>query len=82
MNPEEYGSNGIRIIIDEKKGSTMNDSEKIEAIKKTVSHNIDYKHLVRQFMGFIQDIVDDKMTMKEVDDYIKVLIREYNLLRD
>ena len=82
MNPEEYGSNGIRIIIDEKKGSTMNDSEKIEAIKKTLSHNIDFKHLVRQFMGFIQDIVDDKMTMKEVDDYIKVLIREDNLLRD
>jgi len=76
------GSNGIRIIIDEKKGSTMNDSEKIEAIKKTVSHNIDYKHLVRQYLGFIQDIVDDKMTMKEVDDYIKVLIREDNLLRD
>ena len=76
------GSNGIRIIIDEKKGSTMNDSEKIEAIKKTLSHNIDFKHLVRQFMGFIQDIVDDKMTMTEVDDYIKVLIHEHNLLRD
>ena len=60
----------------------MNDKEKIEAIKKTVSHNIDYKHLVRQYLGFIQDIVDDKMTMKEVDDYIKVLIREDNLLRD
>ena len=82
MNPEEYGSNGIRIIIDEKKGSTMNDSEKIEAIKKTLSHNIDFKHLVRQFMGFIQDIVDDKMTMKEVDDYIKVLIHEHDILRD
>ena len=60
----------------------MNDSEKVEAIKKTLSHNLDYKKLIRQYVGFIQDIVDDKMTMKEVDDYIKVLIREYNLLRD
>ena len=73
---------GSALLLTKKKGSTMNDSEKIEAIKKTVSHNIDYKHLVRQYLGFIQDIVDDKMTMKEVDDYIKVLIREDNLLRD
>ena len=56
----------------------MNDSEKVEAIKKTLSHNLDYKKLIRQYVGFIQDIVDDKMTMTEVDDYIKVLIRDHN----
>ena len=43
------GSNGNHIIIDKKKGSIMNDSEKIEAIKKTLSHNIDYKKLMRQY---------------------------------
>ena len=72
------GSDGNHIIIDKKKGSIMNDSEKVEAIKKTLSHNIDYKKLMRQYVGFIQDIVDDKMTMTEVDDYIKVLIRDHN----
>ena len=56
----------------------MNDSEKVEAIKKTLSHNLDYKKLIRQYVGFIHDIMDDKMTMSEVDDYIKVLIRDHN----
>jgi division protein CdvB (Snf7/Vps24/ESCRT-III family) len=69
---------GTTLLLIKKKDSIMNDSEKIEAIKKTLSHNIDYKKLMRQYLGFIQDIVDDKMTMTEVDDYIKVLIREHN----
>ena len=56
----------------------MNDSEKVEAIKKTLSHNIDYKGFLGQYLGFIQDILDDKVTMTEVDDYIKVLIRDHN----
>ena len=54
----------------------MNDSEKVEAIKKTLSHNLDYKKLIRQYVGFIQDIVDDKMTMKEEDDYINNFLDE------
>jgi hypothetical protein len=56
----------------------MNDKEKVEAIKKLLSRNLDPKLILRQYVSFIQDIVDDKMTMTEVDDYIKILIRDYN----
>ena len=51
---------------------------KIEAIKKLLSRNIEVKGNIRQYVGFIQDIVDDKMTMTEVENYIKVLIRDHN----
>ena len=48
----------------------MNDKEKVEAIKKLLSRNIElFKN--QRILGFFHDIVDDKMTMTEVDDYIK-----------
>ena len=56
----------------------MNAEEKVEAIKKLLSRNIEVKGNIRQYVGFIQDIVDDKMTMTEVENYIKVLIRDHN----
>ena len=55
----------------------MNDSEKVEAIKKLLSRNIElFKN--QRILGFFHDIIDGKMTMTEVDDYIKVLIRDHN----
>ena len=55
----------------------MNDKEKVEAIKKLLSRNIElFKN--QRILGFYHDIIDNKMTMTEVDDYIKVLIRDHN----
>ena len=56
----------------------MNDKEIVEAIKKLLASNIEVKGNIRQYVGFIQDIMDDEMTMTEVDNYIKVLIRDHN----
>ena len=49
----------------------MNDKEKVEAIKKTLSLNIQGLMTYSRYVGLIHDIMDDKMTMTEVDDYIK-----------
>jgi len=49
----------------------MNDKEKVEAIKKTLSLNIQGLMNYSRYVGLIHDIMDDKMTMTEVDDYIK-----------
>ena len=52
-------------------GFRMNDKEKVEAIKKLLSLNIQGLMAYSKYVGFIHDILDEKMTMKEVDDYIK-----------
>ena len=49
----------------------MNDKEKVEAIKKLLSLNIQGLMAYSKYVGFIHDILDDKMTMKQVDVYIK-----------
>ena len=49
----------------------MNDKEKVEAIKKTLSLNIQGLMTYSTYVGLIHDIMDDKMTMKQVDVYIK-----------
>ena len=49
----------------------MNDKEKVEAIKKLLSANIQGFVEYTRYVGLIHDIMDDKMTMKEVDEYIK-----------
>ena len=49
----------------------MNDKEKVEAIKKTLSLNIQGLMTYSRYVGLIHDIMDDKMTMKQVDVYIK-----------
>ena len=49
----------------------MNDKEKVEAIKKTLSLNIQGLMNYSRYVGLIHDIMDDKMTMKQVDVYIK-----------
>ena len=49
----------------------MNDKEKVEAIRKTLSLNIEGLMAYSRYVGLIHDIMDDKMTMTEVDDYIK-----------
>jgi len=49
----------------------MNDKEKVEAIRKTLSLNIEGLMAYSRYVGLIHDIMDDKMTMKQVDVYIK-----------
>ena len=49
----------------------MNDKEKVEAIKKLLSLNIQGLMAYSKYVGFIHDILDDKMTMKQVDVYIR-----------
>ena len=49
----------------------MNDKEKVEAIRKTLSLNIEGLKTYSRYVGLIHDIMDDKMTMTEVDDYVK-----------
>ena len=49
----------------------MNDKEKVEAIRKTLSLNIEGLMAYSKYVGLIHDIMDDKMTMKEVDVYIR-----------
>jgi len=49
----------------------MNDKEKVEAIRKTLSLNIEGVMTYSRYVGLIHDIMDDKMTMKQVDVYIR-----------
>ena len=49
----------------------MNDKEKVEAIRKTLSLNIEGLMAYSRYVGLIHDIMDDKMTMKQVDVYIR-----------
>jgi len=49
----------------------MNDKEKVEAIRKTLSLKIEGLMTYSRYVGLIHDITDNKMTMTEVDDYIK-----------
>ena len=49
----------------------MDDKEKVEAINKTLTLNIQGLMTYSSYVGLIHDIMDDKMTMTEVDDYIK-----------
>ena len=49
----------------------MNDKEKVEAIKKLLSLNISSYEEYSKYVGLIHDIMDDKMTMAEVDDYVR-----------
>ena len=49
----------------------MDDKEKVEAIRKTLSLNIESLMAYSRYVGLIHDIMDDKMTMTEVDVYIK-----------
>ena len=52
-------------------GFRMNDKEKVEAIKKLLSLNIQGLMAYSKYVGFIHDILEDKMTMKQVDVYIR-----------
>ena len=49
----------------------MDDKEKVEAIKKLLSINTPGFQEYARDVGIIHNILDEKMTMKEVDDYIK-----------
>ena len=49
----------------------MNDKEKVEAIRKLLSLSIEGVMTYSRYVGLIHDIMDDKMTMKQVDVYIK-----------
>ena len=49
----------------------MDDKEKVEAIRKTLSLNIEGLMAYSRYVGLIHDIMDDKMTMKQVDVYIR-----------
>ena len=52
-------------------GFRMNDKEKVEAIRKTLSLKIQGLMTYSRYVGLIHDIMDNKMTMTEVDDYVK-----------
>ena len=52
-------------------GFRMNDKEKVEAVRKTLSLNIQGLMTYSRYVGLIHDIMDSKMTMTEVDDYVK-----------
>ena len=47
------------------------DKEKVEAVKKLLSLNIQGFKEYASYVGMIHNILDDKMTMTEVDDYIR-----------
>ena len=49
----------------------MNDKEKLEAIKKLISINTQSFEEYASYVGMIHNILDEKMTMTEVDDYIR-----------
>ena len=49
----------------------MNDKEKVEAIKKLLSINTPGFQEYARYVGIIHNILDEKMTMTEVDEYIK-----------
>ena len=56
----------------------MNDKEKVEAIKKLLSLNISSFEEYAKYVGIIHNILDEKMTMIEVDDYIRTSISNEN----
>jgi len=49
----------------------MNDKEKVEAVRKTLSLKIGGLMTYSRYVGLIHNIMDSKMTMAEVDEYIK-----------
>ena len=49
----------------------MDDKEKVEAIKKLLSINTPSFEEYAKYVGMIHNILDEKMTMPEVDDYIR-----------
>ena len=49
----------------------MDDKEKVEAVRKTLSLKIQGLMTYSRYVGLIHDIMDNKMTMAEVDDYVK-----------
>ena len=49
----------------------MNDKEKVEAIKKLLSINTPGFQEYARYVGIIHNILDEKMTMTEVDEDIK-----------
>ena len=52
-------------------GFRMDDKEKVEAVRKTLSLKIQGLMTYSRYVGLIHDIMDSKMTMTEVDDYVK-----------
>ena len=52
-------------------GFRINDKEKVEAVRKTLSLKIQGLMTYSRYVGLIHDIMDSKMTMTEVDDYVK-----------
>ena len=49
----------------------MDDKEKVEAVRKTLSLKIGGLMTYSRYVGLIHDIMDSKMTVAEVDEYIK-----------
>ena len=49
----------------------MNDKEKVEAVRKTLSLKIQGLMTYSRYVGLIHAIMDNKMTMTEVDEYVK-----------
>ena len=49
----------------------MDDKEKVEAVRKTLSLKIQGLMTYSRYVGLIHNIMDSKMTMTEVDEYIK-----------
>ena len=49
----------------------MNDKEKVEAVRKTLSLKIQGLMTYSRYVGLIHNIMDSKMTMTEVDEYVK-----------
>ena len=49
----------------------MNDKEKVEAVRKTLSLKIQGLMTYSRYVGLIHDIMDNKMTKTEVDEYVK-----------
>ena len=49
----------------------MNDKEKLEAIKKLLSINTQSFEEYATYVCIIHNNLDEKMIMKEVDDYIR-----------
>ena len=52
-------------------GFRMNDKEKVEAVRKTLSLKIQGLMTYSRYVGLIHDIMDSKMSLTEVDDYVK-----------
>ena len=49
----------------------MNDKEKLQSIKNLLTLNIEGSMEYSKYVGLIHDILDEKMTIEEVDDYIR-----------